>query len=283
MKNVKFIFILIHVLSCYFSGAQSRAINYQQTDKETMNKLLQLFSSEKNTPSGELMIKTGSYFIGAPYVAHTLEIQPEQLTVNLREFDCTTFAENCLAITRTIKSENPSFEKFCDELKKIRYRNGKIDGYPSRIHYFSDWIYENNKRQVVKDISKEIANTNYPLQVNFMSTHPGSYIQLKNDSSLIPLISLQEKEISKREMYFIAEDKIVEFEKLLNDGDIAGITTGIKGLDMVHVVILKRVNGRIHILHASTAANKVILSEETLEEYLKKSKSATGIMVARPL
>ena len=195
----------------------------------------------------------------------------------------TTFAENCLAITRTIKSENPSFEKFCDELRKIRYRNGKIDGYPSRIHYFSDWIFENNKRQVVKDISKEIANTNYPLQVNFMSTHPGSYIQLKNDSSLIPLISLQEKEISKREMYFIAEDKIVEFEKLLNDGDIAGITTGIKGLDMVHVVILKRVNGRIHILHASTAANKVILSEETLEEYLKKSKSATGIMVARPL
>ena len=135
----------------------------------------------------------------------------------------------------------------------------------------------------MKDISKEIANTNYPLQVNFMSTHPGSYIQLKNDSILIPLISLQEKEISKREMYFIPENKIVEFEKLLNDGDIAGITTGIKGLDMVHVVILKRVNGRIHILHASTAANKVILSEETLEEYLKKSKSATGIMVARPL
>ncbi len=283
MKNVKFIFILILVLSCYFSGAQSRTINYQQNDKEILEKVFQHFSSEKNTATGELMIKIGSYFIETPYVAHTLEIQPEQLTVNLREFDCTTFAENCLAIVRTIKSEKPSFEQFLIELQNIRYRNGVINGYPSRIHYFSDWIFENSKRQVVKDISKEIANTKYPLQVNFMSTHPGSYIQLKNDSTLIPLISLQEKEISKREMYFIPEDKIVDFEKQLNDGDIAGITTGIKGLDMVHVVILKRVNGRINILHASTTANKVILSEETLEDYLKKNKSATGIMVARPL
>lgn len=261
----------------------SQKLVYEPKDKEIVFDIFKKFSSEKNTETGELIVKIGSYFIGATYVAHTLEIQPEQLTVNLREFDCTTFAENCLAIARTIKSEKPSFEQFLFELQNIRYRNGVINGYPSRIHYFSDWIYENSKRQVVKDITRDVANIIYPLQVNFMSTHPGSYIQLKNDSTLIPLISLQEKEISKREMYFIPEDKIEDAEKFLADGDIAGITTGIKGLDMVHVVILQRVNGRIHILHASTTANKVILSEETLEYYLKKNKSATGIMVARPL
>lgn len=282
MKTGRLIFTIFLVFTCYFSGAQS-STNYKQNDREILEKIFRLYSSEKNSDTGDLMIKIGSYFIGTPYVAHTLEIQPEQLVVNLREFDCTTFAENCLAIARTIKCEKPSFEQFLFELQNIRYRNGVINGYPSRIHYFSDWIYENSKRNLVKDVSKEIANTACPLQVYFMSTHPGSYIQLNNDSSLIPILARQEKEISKREMYFIPEDKIVDFEKLLNNGDIAGITTGIKGLDMVHVVILQRVNERIHILHASTTANKVILSEETLEEYLKKSKSATGIMVARPL
>lgn len=283
MKTGKSIFVVLLVCVFYMSDAQKNTINYQQKDREILGKLIQLYNSEKNTTTAELLIKIGNYFTGTPYVAHTLEIQPEQLVINLREFDCTTFAENCLAIARTIKSDNPTFEKFCNELQNIRYHNGKIDGYASRIHYFSDWIFENSKRSLVKDVSREIANIACPLQVNFMSTHPESYVQLKNDSNLIPIIATQEKKISKRKMYFIPEEKISEFEMNLKDGDIAGITTGIKGLDMVHVVIIQRVNGRVHILHASTTANKVILSEETLEDYLKKNKSATGIMVARPL
>ena len=255
---------------------------YLQKDKEILEQILQLYSAEKNAATADLLIKVGTFFKETPYVAHTLETEPEQLIVNLRELDCTTFAENCLAIARIIKSENPSFEKFTKELQNIRYRKGEINGYPSRIHYFSDWIFESHKKKLIKDVSKEIANVPYPLQVNFMSTHPKSYVQLK-DSTLIPVIAGQEQEISKRKMYFIPEEKIAAFEISLKDGDIAGITTSIKGMDISHVVILQRVAGRMHILHASQTANKVILSEETLEEYLKNSKSATGIMVARPL
>jgi len=254
---------------------------YVEKDKEIFEQILRQFSAEKNASTAELMIKVGTCFIDSPYVAKTLELEPEQLIVNLRELDCTTFAESVLAIVRTIISKNPSFERVTKELQNIRYRNGIIDGYPSRIHYFSDWIFENDNRQLVKDVSKEIANTPYPLKVNFMSTHPESYVQLK-DSTLIPIIANKEQEISKREMCFIPEERIAEFENQLKDGDIAGITTSIKGMDVSHVVILQWVGERIHILHASSAAQKVILSEETLEEYLKNSKSATGIMVARP-
>jgi hypothetical protein len=255
---------------------------YLQKDKEILEQILQLYSAVKNAATADLIIKVGTFFKETPYVAHTLETEPEQLIVNLRELDCTTFAENCLAIARTIKSKNPSFEQFTKELQYMRYHNGKINGYTSRIHYFSDWIFENNKKKLITDISKEIANIPYSLQVNFMSTHPKSYVQLK-DSTLIPVIAGQEQEISKRKMYFIPEEKIAAFEMSLKDGDIAGITTSIKGMDISHVVILQRVAGRMHILHASQTANKVILSEETLEDYLKNSKSATGIMVARPL
>lgn len=255
---------------------------YIQKDKEIFEQILKQFPAEKDLSTAELMIKVGAFFIETPYVAHTLEKEPEQLVVNLCELDCTTFTESVLAIARTIKSKNPSFEHFVAELQNIRYRNGIIDGYPSRIHYFSDWIFENDKRQLVKDVSEEIADIPYTLKVNFMSTHPESYVQLK-DSTLIPVIARQEQEISKREMYYIPEERIAEFENQLMDGDIAGITTSIKGLDILHVVILQRVSGRVHILHASSTAKKVILSAETLEEYLKSSKSATGIMVARPL
>ena len=287
MKTGICLFLIISAITVCNSNSvkntkTSEKVIYLQKDKEILEQILQLYSAEKNAATADLIIKVGTFFKETPYVAHTLETEPEQLIVNLRELDCTTFAENCLAIARIIKSENPSFEKFTKELQNIRYRKGEINGYPSRIHYFSDWIFESHKKKLIKDVSKEIANVPYPLQVNFMSTHPKSYVQLK-DSTLIPVIAGQEQEISKRKMYFIPEEKIAAFEISLKDGDIAGITTSIKGMDISHVVILQRVAGRMHILHASQTANKVILSEETLEEYLKNSKSATGIMVARPL
>lgn len=287
MKTGICLFLIISAITVCNSNSvkdtkTSEKVVYLQKDKEILEQILQLFSGEKNAATADLLIKVGTFFKETPYVAHTLETEPEQLIVNLRELDCTTFAENCLAIARTIKSKNPSFEQFTKELQYMRYHNGKINGYTSRIHYFSDWIFENNKKKLITDISKEIANIPYSLQVNFMSTHPKSYVQLK-DSTLIPVIAGQEQEISKRKMYFIPEEKIAAFEMSLKDGDIAGITTSIKGMDISHVVILQRVAGRMHILHASQTANKVILSEETLEDYLKNSKSATGIMVARPL
>ena len=287
MKTGICLFLIISAITVCNSNSvkdtkTSEKVVYLQKDKEILEQILQLYSAEKNAATADLLIKVGTFFKETPYVAHTLETEPEQLIVNLRELDCTTFAENCLAIARTIKSKNPSFEQFTKELQYMRYHNGKINGYTSRIHYFSDWIFENNKKKLITDISKEIANIPYSLQVNFMSTHPKSYVQLK-DSTLIPVIAGQEQEINKRKMYFIPEEKIAAFEMSLKDGDIAGITTSIKGMDISHVVILQRVAGKMHILHASQTAKKVILSEETLEEYLKSSKSATGIMVARPL
>ena len=258
---------------------------FQTKDKEILEQVFNVFKDDKNTPISELMVKVGLFFRETPYVAATLEINPdeENLIINLREMDCTTFAENVLAISRTIKNGNPTFEKFAVELQNIRYRDGKIDGYTSRIHYFSEWIFENDRSKTVQSVSKEIGGTIYPKPINFMSTHPESYLQLKENQELIQKIANQEKEISARETYFIPEEKIREIESKLMDADIVGITSRVDGLDISHVGILMRKSGRIHLMHASSVANKVIVSEETLEEYLLNSKSVTGIMVARPL
>ena len=275
-------FILLSCNSAEKGKGVTQNIIYQSKDKEILNQVLGVLKGESNSSIEVLMVKVGTFFLGTPYVEHTLEFEPEQLVVNLREMDCTTFAENCLAIARTIKSSAPGFDRFTKELRNIRYRNGVIDRYPSRLHYFSDWIYNNAQKKLVKDISEELVNTPYPLEVNFMSTHPGSYKQLTDSAQFIPVIAQQEKEISGRKMYYIPEDKIAGIENQLKDGDIAGITTNVKGLDIQHVAILIHKRGRIHLLHGSSAAEKVIISDQTLEDYLKASKSATGIMVARP-
>jgi hypothetical protein len=232
------------------TGMDLSQVTFQKDDKVILEEVLEYFASEKAASTADLMVMVASYFKETPYVAFTLESEKEQLIINLREVDCTTFAENCLAISRTIRSENPSFEQFAAELQHIRYRDGIVDGYPSRLHYFCDWIHNKQQNKLIADVSGEITLTPLNKQINFMSTHPDAYARLKDNDS---------------------------------DGDIVGISTGIDGLAISHVGILVRKSDRIHLIHASSQAEKVIVSEGTLEDYLLNSKSATGIMLARPL
>jgi hypothetical protein len=266
------LFILAFLFSCHSTtthqAVDAGKIIFQPRDMEILEQVLERYSTDKEATMSALMTEVGLFFLETPYVAHTLETAKEQLVINLREMDCTTFAEYCLAISRTIKSGHQTFDQFADELQRIRYR---------------DWIYNNQQKQLVADLSEEIAQTPFTKQINFMSTHPDSYMQLKDSAQLVSQLAAQEKEISGREMYYIPETMIAGVEDKLMDGDIAGITTGIEGLAIQHVVLLIRQDGRIHLLHASSAAEHVVVSDVTLEEYLHNSKSATGIMLARPL
>ena len=279
--KIRFLLLFLIVWT-NLSLAQNKVV-FQEEDKAILSEIFNKLHPESDKSTAELVVLAGESFLGTPYVAHTLESEKEQLIVNLREMDCTTYAENCLAIARCVKSGNTSFSAFTEELQKIRYRFGVIDNYPSRLHYFSDWIFENEQQGFVKQYSNQIANTVYPLRVDFMSTHPDSYPQLKANKDFVDALAEKEKEINKRKMYFVPEDQIAEHEAQLKAGDIVGITTSIAGLDISHVGILVRKNGRIHLMHASSSALKVVISENTLEEYLKAGKSTTGIVVVRPL
>ncbi len=275
---------LVLILFCLLSGKLLAAdpVKYEKADKQVLENVFEALKTKKEASTAELVVATGMQFLNTPYVAHTLESEKEELIINLRELDCTTFAENCLAIARTIKSGQPTFENFTNELQQLRYRHGKIEEYPSRLHYFSDWIYENAQNGAIKDVTQQVCNTPFPLQVDFMSTHPDSYKQLKQNSSWVEEMKTIEAAISQRTMYYVPVEKVEEVEDQLKSGDIIGITTSVKGLDMTHVGILIKVNGRIHLMHASSKLMKVVISEEPLAEYLKGGKSNTGIMVARP-
>lgn len=285
MKPVYYLFVLLLFTQCSGVGKMKPATWSASMDEDNrlLTSVLEQLSAEKQAPTGELMVKVGELFLGTPYVANTLETDgDEQLVINLREMDCTTFAENCLALSRTIKSRNPGADTFARELAGIRYRNSEIDGYTSRLHYTTDWIYNNQQKKLVQDVTGEIADYPYVKTINFMSTHPASYKQLKENAALVAEMANIENEISQRKYYYIPKERIANLETQLQDGDIVALTTGIGGLDVSHMGILVRKNNRIHLLHASLSAKKVEITEEPLAEYLKGSKTVTGIMVARP-
>ena len=136
--------------------------------------------SLSDKPINEVIVEIGKNFLETEYVAHTLEKEgDEQLVINLTGLDCTTFLETALTFARCIKKGKTSIDDYQKELTLIRYRDGKINQYPSRLHYFSDWIYNNQQKGIVKDISKEIGGKKIKFSVNFMSENPKYYKQLK--------------------------------------------------------------------------------------------------------
>ena len=105
---------------------------------------------------GASTLAAARYFVGRPYVASTLEREPERLVINLREWDCTTLVESAVALARTAQSPTPTFDVYLRELSRLRYRTAVITDYTDRLHYFTDWIYENARRGLVRDVTAEI-------------------------------------------------------------------------------------------------------------------------------
>lgn len=219
-------------------------------------------------------------FIHTPYQAHTLEFTPnEQLIVNLRELDCTTFVESTLALATG--QTDTTFESYCRRLQQLRYRNDSVAGYPSRLHYLSDWLYENQRKGTIEDLTRQLRGRPYPKKLQFMSVHRQAYRQLEANENYQALLQT-EAALGSRKLFYIPKNEVPRIEKGLNEGDIIIITTSIARLDASHVGFAVWQKGRVHLLHASSAAGRVLISEKPLAEYLAGKKSQTGIMVARP-
>jgi hypothetical protein len=233
---------------------------------------------------GANMLAIGKTFLGIPYVAKTLEIgKTESLVINLRGLDCTTFVENVLAFGLMLKNNKTDFNSFVAYLETIRYKDGELNGYASRLHYFSEWIANNEQKGLLRDMTSEIGGVESSKTINFMSTHRELYPFLK-DADNFDKIKASEEFLKMQSICILPQDQIKANEHLIQSGDIIALTTSIKGLDITHTGIATReADGRIHLLHASTGSMEVEVSKQPVADYLKNIKSNTGIMVARPL
>ena len=282
MKH-RIIILLIAVCTLVVSTQAADPV-ISSMDKAMIQNKLNKFTKDKSLPIGDLVLRIGLDFMNTPYVAKTLDrTKEEKLVINLHELDCTTFAENCLALARTIKSNNANVATFCNELEGIRYRGGVLDGYASRLHYFSEWISDNESRNHVQSMAAQMGGEMLPVNLNFMSNHPKEYPQLINDPATTAKIKVIEEKVSAQKFFYIPANKFESVEGSIKDGDIVTLTTSIPGIDVSHVGILLHKEGRVFLLHASSSIMKVVVSTEPFAQYLTKSKKTTGVMIARPL
>mgnify|MGYP002861522832 FL=1 len=279
MKKASLIIFLFFVLAEMLT-----AQIFNEKDKIVLRDFINKNENTASEDIGEVVAKAGKYFIGTEYVAHTLEVgDEEKLIVNLSGLDCTTFMETSLALARALKKGKLDEQTLVNELTAIRYRGGVLDGYVSRLHYTSDWVTDNVKKGIVADVTKSLGGERIVFNANIMSEKPELYKRLKNKPALVEKIKEIENSIKQREYYHIPVSKIEQAEDRIKAGDLIAITSTISGVDVNHVGIAVKRNGKTYFMHAPMAGKKVQISESTLGDYISGGRKNKGIMVLRPL
>ena len=254
-------------------------------NSKTIESLLKAASKAEKTTNFPLFF--ARKFLDVPYVAHTLEVNDdEQLVINTSQLDCTTLVETVTALTLCAYQKQFTFAAYQNNLRNMRYYNGVVDTYTSRIHYFTDWIVTNTKAGIVS----EIQQPNPPftavqtVKVNYMSEHPQSYKALKAHPEYVADIRKMEQRLTGMKFRFIPKTEVkntAAMREAVHDGDIIAITCNKPGLDIAHLGFAVWHQDGLHLLNASQLHKKVVEEPMTLYQYLQKHPSHTGIRIIR--
>jgi hypothetical protein len=281
------------------SGSRRPAAHVTAADRRVFERLIAVMKGVPPGPRGGRLTAAGLALEGTPYAAGALEVPgPERLVCHLGGLDCVTFVETCLAAARTSRLDPPSprmatkgrvathqdvFEEFMAELRLLRYRDGTILGYASRLHYFSEWLRQNAARGVLADLTADLGGVPEIRQIDYMTTHRKLYPRLASDRTFQAMLAV-EAALSARPLIVIPRDRLAAAEGRLEDGDIVAIVPTTEGLDVSHTGLVRRgTDGRVHLLHAPDVGDRVRTTIETLGEYVAAHPKVRGLMVARPL
>lgn len=256
-------------------------------DKDTIaiNELLKKGCDSGLKDPNELVAFYAQQLLGTPYVAHTLEGDTEMLTINIHQLDCTTFIETLYALTRTTMNGRYAWRDYAANLENLRYRDGVMGDYSSRLHYISEWIINNRGRGNLYEVTPDVPTVSYLVKdIDFMSTHKDSYVSLKDDSEMVAKIKSFEAGYRNHRMPYIKKQNLnrKEVKAALKNGDFVGLVTNIAGLDISHLgIVYKDDKGEIYLLDASMGGKKVMLEKSNMFAMLQNRKSNLGLRVFR--
>lgn len=292
--KTKFFCILLAICLASCAAKPTFESSLEPNEVAIYTQLMDSVKPYQDLPINELVIVIAKQLLGTPYVASTLEQEPEQLHVYLCKTDCILFVELCSAMAYTTKdimltpdgcrklknySEQPG-GLLCHNIRQMRYRQGIVDGYASRVHYTSEWIQQNEARGIMSEISRDLG-VEYDEPFFFMSSHPHIYKQLEHDSLGLQQIADTEKRLTQAKPYFYVPQTMLfqpQTISQIQSGDIVTFVSVTDGLDLDHVSLAYEFEGEMHFIHASSRAMEVIVEPRTLAEYAKN-----GIRVIRLL
>lgn len=288
--------VLLVLMLCVTWSARAQQLPFSTVFKgeDKFNKVVALARPKtrelKALSIGDRVVWFGQALVGTPYKGFTLEIDDriEAPSVNLDGLDCWTFFEVSLAFARMMEVDPAQWSppQLLHFIEIDRYWNGKCTGsYLSRLHYLEDWARDNERRGLVKDLTRRLGAMNVSNAATEMTNHAQGYRYMKNSAENRAGIARLEAGLRGRPLPMIPLHNIASIESQLRNGDIISIISRDgSAFGTSHVGLILIQDGVPHFMHASAPRNygKVVI-DSRLSDYVARYKTNAGIMVARPL
>ena len=232
---------------------------------------------------GELVQRSAAAQLDRPYLTLPYIDQPEGLTCDFSGFDCVTLVEESLALARCIWSTQANASCYAHELTQNRYRDGRIAGHASKMHYYEEWLQNNARRGQLQLLTAQLGGRAVPMAFNFMTRQPHLYPFLADPAELDAMRTV-EAQLSRSSFTLLPRTAIPSVQMQLRTGDIIAVVGTLRGMLITHTGLVARDGDRPpHFLHASSKSKQVKLSDRDLASYVLERGDRRGIMVARPL
>ncbi|OGQ91628.1 MAG: hypothetical protein A2289_04840 [Deltaproteobacteria bacterium RIFOXYA12_FULL_58_15] len=236
---------------------------------------------------GDLLVRAGRWQIGQRYggVRKNPDAEEtEQLRVDLSRFECVSLVESTIAVARCVWQGQPNEQCFAREVVASRYRDGEPVGYASRLHYFSDWIEDNDKRDRIERLTEMLGGEPMIQPFNYMSQHPREYDGLADATELAQILDVEAR-LSSQQHYVLDKRTVAKIQDQLQNGDLVAIVSNKHpGLMIGHVGFVDRVMaGKPRYLHASSYHQRVVLTRTDIAHYVTSQTHRLGILVLRPV
>jgi hypothetical protein len=233
---------------------------------------------------GDLIVRAARVQLGKPYELTPEGDGVETLRVALDRFECVSLVETTLAVTRCVWRANPDAACFLRELEAWRYRGGHLVDFASRLHYFPDWIDDNERRGRVRVMTDELGGEPARFVVDYMSRHRALYPPMKDDA-VLATISAIESRLSATDLVVIPRDRILGMQRRLENGDVIAIVSDLHpGVAVGHAGFVDLgPHGLPRLLHAASFQKRVLVTAQGLADYMLRRQDRRAISVVRPL
>lgn len=235
----------------------------------------------------------GSFLARAARVQHGVKYAEiserpggESLEVDLDGFECVSFIESALSVARCGWRSKPTEACFVGELEASRYRGGHMGDYASRLHYFVEWIDDNEARGRVANMTESLGGE--PVQKDFF--YISERVLKPSSSNASELMATLTREVESTEARLSATPHAVLTRESapavlgeLEDGDLVAFVRERPGMLVHHAGFIYWANGTPRLLHASSYHGRVVITVRDVTNYLLRRPERRGVIVARPL
>lgn len=234
---------------------------------------------------GEYLGRAAAVQHGARYGDFAPPPGVETLRISLDQFECVSFIESSVAVARCGWQGTATDDCFARETLASRYRDGDIGDYASRLHYFTDWIGDNEARHRVRNLTAALGGRSVYRDFFYITSRKlhGAVAHQADTADLRRRLAATEARLSAMPHAVLDRNQAPPVLAKLREGDLVAFVRERPGLLVHHAGFVHWSGGKPRLLHASSYHQRVVITATDVADYLLRRPERRGVLVVRPL